>query len=168
MINDNGIAKYFKMMWRFEVKHSEFRNPHSEFRNPKSAFQGGFTLIEIIILIVMAGILLPIIIVPFVTGVRGSGKPEMATKAIYFAHQRMEELMKFNYGRTPDLDPTAGFVAFPTGDTNYPGEYEIVYVINDLSTPSGSPGVGYKRIIVRIRDPENSTYEVYAVVTNFP
>ena len=41
----------------------------------------GFTLIEIIILIVMAGILLPVIIVPFVTGVKGSGKPEMVTNS---------------------------------------------------------------------------------------
>ncbi len=46
----------------------------------------GFTLIEIIILIVMAGILLPAIIVPFVTGVRGSGKPELVTTAMYRRH----------------------------------------------------------------------------------
>jgi len=48
----------------------------------------GFTLIEIIILIVMAGILLPAIIVPFVSGVKGSGKPEMVTTAMYLGHHR--------------------------------------------------------------------------------
>ena len=53
------------------IKYSEFRNPHSAIGNK------GFTLIEIIILIVMAGILLPAIIVPFVAGVKASGKPEM-------------------------------------------------------------------------------------------
>ena len=58
-------------------KYSEFRNPHSAIGNK------GFTLIEIIVLIVMAGILLPVIVVPFVTGVRGSGKPEMVTRAMY-------------------------------------------------------------------------------------
>jgi excinuclease UvrABC ATPase subunit len=45
----------------------------------------------------MAGILLPAIVVPFVTGVRGSGKPEMVTTAMYLAEHRMEELMKYDY-----------------------------------------------------------------------
>jgi len=124
----------------------------------------GFTLIEIIVLIVLAGIIIPVIVVPFATGIRGSGKPERATKAIYFAHQRMEELMKFNYGNGA-LTP-AGVVAFATGDANYPGENEIVYVDSNFSTPSGD--VGYKRILVRVTDPEGSTYEIYSVVTNFP
>ena len=46
------------------------------------------------------------------------------------------------------------------------GQNEIVYVENNLSTPSGD--VGYKRIIVRVTDPEGTNYDVYAVVTNFP
>jgi type II secretory pathway pseudopilin PulG len=124
----------------------------------------GFTLIEIIVLIVMAGIIIPVIVVPFITGIRGSVKPEMVTKAMYFAHQRMEELMKYNYGNGA-LTP-AGVVAFATGDANYPGENEIVYVDSNFSTPSGD--VGYKRIRVRVTDPEANTYEVYSVVTNFP
>jgi type II secretory pathway pseudopilin PulG len=131
----------------------------------------GFTLVEIIILIVMAGILLPAIVVPFVTGVKGSGKPEMVTRAMYLAHQRMEELMKFDYSRTPDLNPT-DFVAFPTGDANYPGENEIHYVDNTFTvTGDGIQPIndrGYKRIIVRLRDPETTAYEIYSVVTYFP
>jgi type II secretory pathway pseudopilin PulG len=155
--------------------HSEFRNPHSAlaysaFRNPHSAIGNkGFTLIEIIIMIVMAGILLPAIIVPFVTGVRGSGKPEKVTTSMYFAHQRMEELMKFDYGAGTtwttlyaDIDP----INFP----NYQWQWEIVYVPRDNLNAVGqlNPNTGYKRIMVRVRDPELTTYEVYSVVTNFP
>ena len=140
-------------------------NKYSAFRNPQSAIgDRGFTLIEIIVLIVMAGILLPAIIVPFATGVKGSGKPEMVTRAMYLAQQRMEELMKFNYANAA-LTPR-GFTAFSTGDPNYPGQDEIVYVNINLGTPSGD--VGYKRICVRVTDPEGTTYDVYAVVTNFP
>jgi type II secretory pathway pseudopilin PulG len=140
-------------------------NKYSAFRIPHSAIgKKGFTLIEIIVLIVMAGIIIPAIMVPFATGIRGSGKPEMVTKAMYFAHQRMEELTKYNYGNGV-LTP-AGVVAFATGDVNYTGENEIVYVNNNFSTPSGD--VGYKRIRVRVTDPEGSTYEIYSVVTNFP
>ena len=129
------------------------------------AGSGGFTLIEIIVMIVMAGIILPAIIIPFVTGVRGSGKPELVTTAMYLAHQRMEELMKYEYGYGA-LATTVGFVAFPTGVPNYSGQNEIVYVDNNFSTPSGD--VGYKRIIVRVTDPDGDTYNVYSVVTNFP
>jgi type II secretory pathway pseudopilin PulG len=147
-------------LWRFRIGHSELRTSNSELllRNR------GFTLIEIIVLVVLAGIIIPVIVVPFATGIRGSNKPEMVTKAMYFAHQRMEELMKFDYGNGV-LTP-AGVVAFATGDVNYPGENEIVYVDSNFSTPSGD--VGYKRIRVRVTDPETNTYEVYSVVTNFP
>jgi type II secretory pathway pseudopilin PulG len=131
----------------------------------------GFTLIEIIVLIVMAGILLPAIIVPFVAGVRGSGKPEMATTAMYLAHQRMEELMKFNYGKTPELDPTSPISLQNSPISGYQWGYEILYVSSIDLMAAGSvnpPDTKYKRIRVQVTDPESSTYEVYAVVTNFP
>ena len=125
----------------------------------------GFTLIEIIILIVMAGILLPVIIVPFVTGVKSSGKPEMATKAMYLAHQKMEEFTKFQYTDPIGLTSYADI----TGFTGYQWQWEIVFVDRDnFNTTVPSPGVGYKRILVRVKDPQNDTYEIYAVVTRFP
>ena len=130
----------------------------------------GFTLIEILVLIVIAGIIIPVIILPFATGIRGSQKPEMATRAMYLGHQRMEELMKYDYGRV-ELTPT-NLVACPTPPpTGYQWQYEILYVPNNDLMAAGSinpPDTGYKRIRVRITDPENSIYEVYAVVTNFP
>lgn len=143
------------------------RDPYSFHRSRvarRSMNYKGFTLIEIILLIVLAGILLPAIIVPFASGVKGSGKPEMVTKAIYLAQQRMEELMKFNYTNAA-LTPR-GFTPFSTGDPGYAGQDEIVYVNSDLGAPSGD--VGYKRICVRVADPENTTYDVYSVVANFP
>jgi len=130
----------------------------------------GFTLIEIIVLIIMAGIIIPAIVVPFATGIRGSNKPEMVTTAMYLAHQRMEELMKFDYYGAA-LTPT-DFVAFPTGVANYSGTNEIHYVDNNFNVVGDGLLTNYdrryKRIIVRVTDPENSTYEIYAVVTNFP
>ena len=134
-------------------------------RNQHSAIgKGGFTLIEVIVLIVMAGILLPVIIVPFVTGVKSSVKPEMATKAMYLAHQKMEELMKFNYCRAPDLTPgTYNSPAPPV--TGYTWQWVISYVTNTFAA-SGSDA-GYKMIQVTVTDPQGSTYDVYSVVTRF-
>jgi type II secretory pathway pseudopilin PulG len=133
-------------------------------------YNKGFTLIEIIVLIVMAGILLPAIIVPFATGVKGSGKPEMVNKAMFLAQQKMEEFMKYNYGNAA-LDPTAltPYVASPIA--GYQWQWERLYVPSNDLMAAGSvnpPDTRYKRIRVLVRDPENSTYEVYSVVTNFP
>ncbi len=124
----------------------------------------GFTLIEIIVMIVMGGILFSVIIIPFVTGVKGSGKPEMVTTAMYLAHQKMEELMKFNYCRAPDLTPgTYNSPAPPV--TGYTWQWVISYVTNTFAA-SGSDA-GYKMIQVTVTDPQGSTYNVYSVVTRF-
>jgi type II secretory pathway pseudopilin PulG len=138
-------------------------------------YKKGFTLIEIIILIVMAGILLPAIIIPFATGIKGSGKPEIVTRAMYFGQQRMEELMKYDYGNAalnPTNNPPTDFVAFSTGDANYPGENQIYYVDSNFNVVgdghTAANNRGYKRIIVRVRDPETTAYEIYSVVTDFP
>jgi type II secretory pathway pseudopilin PulG len=125
----------------------------------------GFTLIEIIVLIVMAGIIIPVIVVPFATGIRGSGKPEVVATAIYLAHQKMEELMKFDYSRAPDLTP--GTYTMPAPPTpGYTWQWVISYVNNSFGA-SGSD-VGYKMIRVTVTDPQSSTYDVYSVVTDFP
>jgi type II secretory pathway pseudopilin PulG len=146
-------------------KYSEFRNPHSAIGNK------GFTLIEIIILIVMAGILLPTIIVPFVTGVKGSTKPEMATTAVYLAHQKMEEFMKYQY-RNAALNPTAiTSYADISGFSGYQWQWEIYYVDSSFNVVGNGIQAtnhrGYKRIFVRVKDPMDDTYEIYSVVTFF-
>ena len=144
---------------RFGIGHSKLQTPNSELLVQSR----GFTLIEIIIIIVMAGVLLPAIVVPFVTGVKGSGKPEMVTRAMYYAHQRMEELMKYNYCNAA-LNVT-GSVAFTTGgEPNYTGVNSIAYVDNTFAASVSD--VGYKMITVTVSD-QTSTYTVYSVVTRF-
>ena len=125
----------------------------------------GFTLIEIIILIVIAGILLPVIVVPFVSSVKDSGKPEMVNTAMYLAHYKMEEFMKYNYSNAA-LNPIALTAYANAPISGYQWQWEIILVDNNFNT-SGTD-VGYKRILVRVRDPENDTYEIYSVVTKFP
>jgi hypothetical protein len=131
----------------------------------------GFTLTEIIILIVMAGILLPTIIVPFVAGVKASGKPEMATTAVYFAHYKMEEFMKYRYLNSA-LDPTAiTSYADISGFPGYQWQWEIYYVDDNFNVVGDGIQAtnhrGYKRIFVRVKDPMNDTYEIYSVLTFF-
>jgi type II secretory pathway pseudopilin PulG len=132
----------------------------------------GFTLIEIIILIVMAGILLPTIIVPFVSAVKGSGKPEMVNTAMFLAQEKMEELTKNEY-LEPPLDPISlTSYADIAGFSDYQWQWEILYVdsyfnvVGDGIQPSNQRG--YKRILVRVKDPQNDTYEISSAVGLFP
>ena len=159
-------------IWRFKIGRSGFSILRSEAaaedlgtnRSKLLSQKKGFTLIETIILIVMAGILLPAIVVPFATGIRGSGKPEVVATAMYLAHQKMEELMKFNYCRAPDLTP--GTYTLPAPPiAGYTWQWVISYVTNTFAA-SGSD-VGYKMIQVTVTDPQGSTYNVYSVVTRF-
>jgi len=156
-----------------KLRERRLRLEHSAIRNSQSAIGNkGFTLIEIIILIVMAGILLPAIIVPFVSAVKGSGKPEMATTAMYLAHQKMEEFMKYRYQNSA-LNPTdlTLWASIP-GFTGYDWQWEIYFVNSDFNVVGDGKAAtnhrGYKRILVRVKDPMNDTYEIYSVVTFLP
>lgn len=125
----------------------------------------GFTLIETILLIVMAGLLLPAIVVPFVSGVKGSGKSEMVNTAIYLAHQKMEEFMKFDY-RNAALNPTSLTLYQDADISGYQWQWSITWV--DSSFSPSATDVGYKRILVRVKDPDDDTYEAVSVVSRFP
>ena len=155
--------------WRFRIGHSELRTPNSELLVRSK----GFTLIEIIVLIVMAGIIIPVIVVPFATGIRGSGKPEVVTTAMYLAHYKMEEFIKYQYLNSA-LNPTAmTSYADISGFSGYQWQWQIYYV-EDSSFNVVGDGItatnhrGYKRILVRVKDPMTDTYEIYSVVTFFP
>ncbi len=127
--------------------------------------QEGFTLIEIIILIILAGILLPAIVVPFMAGIKGSSEPEMATKAMYLAQQKIEEFLKYAYDQ-PALAPVALTPYTPTDLPDYRWQWSIALVDSNFNLVGVD--LGYKRILVRVQDPERRTYEIWAVVTNFP
>jgi general secretion pathway protein I len=132
----------------------------------------GFTLIEIIILIVIAGILLPAIIIPFVTAVKGSGKPEMATTAMFLSQEKIEEFTINEYLESPLNPISLTSYADIAGFSGYQWQWEILYVdsyfnvVGDGIQPSNHRG--YKRILVRVKDPQNDTYEVYSVVGLLP
>lgn len=125
----------------------------------------GFTLIETVILIVVAGILLPVLVVPFVTSVKRSEKPERVNTAMFLAQQKMEELTKYAYTDV-GLNPTALTPYASTDVSNYQWQWSITWV--DSSFRSSPTDEGYKQILVRVMDPEKDAYEVQSVVTHFP
>jgi len=160
--SDCGIKsqKQIGVLCRSFTPHSAFRIPHSK---------RGFTLIDALVFIVIAGILLPAIVVPFATAVKGSVKPEMVNTAMYLAQQKMEEMVKFDYGDAT-LNPVSLTPYVNAPASGYQWQWEILYVPSDNLNALGNltSDNGYKRILVRVRDPETDTYEIYSVVTRFP
>ena len=126
----------------------------------------GFTLIEILVLIVMAGILIPAIVVPFVTGIRGSTNPEVVSTAMYLAHQKMEDLMQYVYTQANLNTGTTAMAPAPAPFSNYQWGWTISYVTNTFG--NSATDVGYKMIVVTVTDPQGTNYTLYSVVTHFP
>jgi prepilin-type N-terminal cleavage/methylation domain-containing protein len=85
--------------------------------NMKTNFgdQKGFTLIEVILIIVMVSIFMAAIGLPLLTAVRESDLPEIATTAYFLATERLEELAAVTTGSiTSDGAPLAvsGFTGY--------------------------------------------------------
>lgn len=128
----------------------------------------GFTLIETIVVIVVAGLILAAMVVPFTTGIRQSTKPEMVATAMYLAQMEMEALMQFDYclsSLATGTTPMAQVAPPPSPFSNYQWGWTISYVTNTFAT--SATDVGYKEIVVTVIDPQGSTYTVSSVVTRF-
>jgi len=127
----------------------------------------GFTLIEVIIFIVVAGVLASGIFIPFLTTLKGSMAPEKVVTASYLGQSKMEELTKYTYSNS-NLDPlslTAYVQVDATYFPNYQWQWEIKYIDENLTD---SPcNLGYKQILVKVRDPDGQEFEVISIVTDF-
>ncbi|MDY6863947.1 MAG: type II secretion system protein [Thermodesulfobacteriota bacterium] len=127
----------------------------------------GFTLVEVIIFIVLAGILAAAVFIPFLTGLREGMSPEKVITASYLAQARMEEFTKYTYANA-NLDPLS-LTAYAQVDAiyfpDYDWQWEIKYI--DESLTDSPCDVGYKQILVRVRDPDGKGFEVKSIVTDF-
>jgi type II secretory pathway pseudopilin PulG len=108
---------------------------------------GGFTLIEVVVFLVIAGIVLPLIIAPFVTAINRSEDPEVVIAANFLATQRYESLLGAGYFGLPSASLaetiTLNGRTF-TRTTAAPVEVSAA----DLTTPQA--GTGIKRIAVTV------------------
>ena len=125
----------------------------------------GFTLIEVIIFIVIAGVIASTIFIPFMTSLKGSMFPQKVATATYLAQQRMEFFTKNSYDSaqlsfTPLTSYTSGSIS------GYQWQWQISYVDEDLA--DSPDDVGYKLILVRVKDPDNQEIELQTLVTRRP
>jgi len=123
----------------------------------------GFTLIEIIVFIVVAGTILPLILVPFASSVQESLMPEKVAKATYLAQYKMEELASNKYD---SLAPAPLTSYTSTEISGYQWRWQISRVDENLADSVND--VSYKRILVRVKDTDNREIELQTVVTRRP
>jgi prepilin-type N-terminal cleavage/methylation domain-containing protein len=141
-------------------RQSTIVNQQSSIVNPK-----GFTLIEVIVFIVVAGVIASGIFIPFLTGLKGSMTPEKVATATYLAQQRMEFFTKNSYDST-NLSPTTLTSYTSAGISGYQWQWQISYVDDNLANSPSD--LGYKLILVRVTDPDNEVVQLQTVVTKRP
>ena len=126
----------------------------------------GFTLIEVIVFIVVAGVIAAGIFIPFMTILKGSTTPEKVATATYLAQYKMEELTKNAYAL---LAPAPTLTTYaPAGISGYQWQWQISYVNANLAILIPPSDVGYKLILVNVMDPDNQVVALQTVVTERP
>jgi type II secretory pathway pseudopilin PulG len=106
--------------------------------------QEGFTLIEIVIFIVLAGILMATIMVPFLTSVSKSDRPEVAASAAFLAAERLEELTSATYSSIANEARAA------LGGSYSAFERQVTVTLVDANLAVSGSDVGYKQVVVTI------------------
>ncbi len=134
----------------------------------------GMTLIEIIIAIVLIGIAIPSIMIPF-SGLDDSQRPEIAVQATYLAQRQMEAFAEIGYDNlaasTDSHSTCANFVANGTGLGNIScsvadfTDYTFTWAIEDVtagtpSTQSGGATFG-KKVTLTITHSSGDSYKFY-------
>jgi type II secretory pathway pseudopilin PulG len=110
----------------------------------------GFTLIELIVFIVVAGIFIPMAYISFMAASRGSLTPERTVTARFLAETKMEDLTGLTYSRVPIGTTAYDYVtndsrfsnfSMPTPNpySGYQWKWEVLYVAYSDTPPHDSP-----------------------------
>lgn len=149
------------------MRTSGYRYWIRDTRIEKRASSRGFTLIEVIVFLVVAGVIASAIFIPFLTGLKGGMNPEKVISASYLAQAKMEEIAKYTYSNS-SLDPlplTAYVQVDATYFPDYDWQWEIKYIDEGLN--DSVCDVGYKQILVRVRDPDGGPFELKSIIADF-
>ena len=127
----------------------KFRNSKLEIRNCRNAC--GFTLIEVLIIMVMVSVFMAAIGIPLLSAIRDSDVPEHAIKAYFLAQEKLEQLTVMEYdnlaSQHTDCDPCMNCLQLGTGYSEFRRKVQVIEVSSsDLSTPEA--GSGYTKITV--------------------
>ncbi len=133
----------------------------------------GFTLIELIIFIVVAGLFVPLAYIAFSTAMKDSTNPESIITARFLAEKKMEEITKYDFNDIVTNYPPPTITSYTDipGYTGYQWKWTIGYITYSGNPPvisdSGS-ATNYLKVIVYVRNPQGYEYVVHTIVTKRP
>ncbi|OPY68373.1 MAG: hypothetical protein A4E57_01796 [Syntrophorhabdaceae bacterium PtaU1.Bin034] len=144
----------------------------------------GYTLIELVVFIVVAGIILPASYVAFLSAFNQFSTPDYAIKARFYADRKISEFTRYPYTHSSlsVVDETA-YDRIPNSDYNgdevyYYWKWKIKYIDPDNIDPDTGtfkelpndniPMPNYKSITVTIKVPDATEYVVPAMIVNRP
>ncbi len=122
----------------------------------------GFTLIETVIIIVVVGIFMATIVMPFVEGVRETRRPEIVATAHFLAVEKLEELTTTAYASLSDEAR-----AVVAGFTDYDREVDVAYVDSELADTGSDQG--YTRVTATVyhNDLPSAGISIVTLRTNY-
>jgi len=103
----------------------------------------GFTLMELIIFIALAGLVIPALMLAFRQGILGINIPPMVAEAGFVAQEKMEWFLQYDYG-APQVAPGQGADEVAAGGKLYSREWKISFY--DEVSLSSQTDPGYKQI----------------------
>ncbi len=134
----------------------------------------GFTLIELIIFIVVAGLFVPLAYMAFTSAIKDSTNPESVITARFLAEKKMEEITKDDFNDIVKNSPpptSTSYVNISEEYTGYQWKWTIGYITYSGNPPvisdSGS-ATNYLKIIVYVRNPQGYEYVAHTIVTKRP
>lgn len=92
----------------------------------------GFTLVELIMVMVVTGILSSSLVIPFISGIKQGTRPEIYATATYLAQEKIEELRSSGY------TTASGSIGTATGSVTKKGRTYNEQVVTEYVTHSGS------------------------------
>lgn len=134
----------------------------------------GFSIIELITFIVIAGIFVPLAYIAFSSATKSAAVPEHVITARFIAEQKMEEITR---------NPFEGIIieskCYPTDDpgpnVSVPTGYQLEWTVDKVDDYSSISSLiasadyaNYKIITVNVKTPDNFEYKVYTIVTKRP
>ncbi len=117
--------------------------PHRPLLHPV----GGFTLIEVVLFILLAGLVLGGIVAPFLTSLSRLEQPEIVAGAIFLAREKLEELTASTYSNIQN--ESRGSLGGNYAAFEREVQVEFVQPVGNTLTASASD-VGYKRVTVTV------------------
>ena len=123
----------------------------------------GFTLMELVIFIALAGLLIPTLMLAFRQGVLGMNIPPMIAEAGFVAQEKMEWFLQYDYG-APQAAPGQGDDKVTVNGKVYYRKWKVSFY--NTGSPSPQIDTGYKQIEVHvITDELPQAVELHTLIT---